>query len=101
MPTTRKQKIARKSRVLEILSDIENFDIMLGENHFITREREMKAGTVIKLEDLIVSLVTILGMMTRVCTRTVEILVQGLMPITAKTQSVPFLLQRLIDCRAN
>ena len=40
MPTTRKQKKARKSRGLEMLSDIENIDIMLGENHFNTRERE-------------------------------------------------------------
>ena len=40
MPTTRKQKKARKSRGLEMLSDIENLDIMLGENHFNTRERE-------------------------------------------------------------
>ena len=40
MPTTRKQKKARKSRGLEMLSDIGNLDIMLGENHFSTRERE-------------------------------------------------------------
>ena len=40
MPTTRKQKRARKSRGLEMLSDIENIDIMLGENHFNARERE-------------------------------------------------------------
>ena len=40
MPTTRKQKKARKSRGLEMLSDIENIDIMLGENHFSARERE-------------------------------------------------------------
>ena len=40
MPTTRKQKKARKSRGLEMLSDIENLDIMLRKNHFITRERE-------------------------------------------------------------
>ena len=33
MPTTRKQKKARKSRGLELLSDIENLDIMLGERH--------------------------------------------------------------------
>ena len=37
MPTTRKQKKAKKSRGLEMLSDIKNLDIMLGEN---TRERE-------------------------------------------------------------
>ena len=37
MPTTRKQKKARKSRGLEIFSDIENLDIMLGERHY---ERE-------------------------------------------------------------
>ena len=40
MPTTRKQKKARKSRGLEMLSDIENLGIMLGGNHFDTRERE-------------------------------------------------------------
>ena len=40
MPTTRKQKMARKSRGLEMLSDIVNLDIMLGENHFNSRERE-------------------------------------------------------------
>ena len=40
MPTTRKQKKARKSRGLEMLSEIENLDIMLGENHFNTRGRE-------------------------------------------------------------
>ena len=40
MPTTRKQKKGRKSRGLEMLSDTENLDIMLGENHFGTRERE-------------------------------------------------------------
>ena len=40
MPTTRKQKKARKSKGLEMLSDIENLDIMLGENHFGARERE-------------------------------------------------------------
>ena len=40
MPTTRKQKKARKSRGLEIVSDIENLDIMLGENHFNETERD-------------------------------------------------------------
>ena len=34
------QKKARKSRGLEMLSDINNLDIMLGENHFGARERE-------------------------------------------------------------
>ena len=33
MPTTRKQKKTRKSRGLEILSDIENLDIKLAERH--------------------------------------------------------------------
>ena len=40
MPTTRKQKKARKSRGIEMLSDIENLDIMLGENHYDRNERE-------------------------------------------------------------
>ena len=39
MHTTRKQKKARKSRGLEILSDIENLDIMLGERHSEKEER--------------------------------------------------------------
>ena len=40
MPTTRKQKKGRKSRGLEMLSDIEKLDILLGEKQFGTRERE-------------------------------------------------------------
>ena len=40
MLTTRKQKKARKSRGQELLSDIENLDIMLGENHFDRNERD-------------------------------------------------------------
>ena len=40
MPTTRKQEKARKSGGLEMLSDIENMDIMIHENHFDTVERE-------------------------------------------------------------
>ena len=40
MPTSRKQKKARKSRGLEMLSDIENLDIMLGENHSSRVERD-------------------------------------------------------------
>ena len=39
MPTTRKQKKARRSREAEMLSDIENLDIMLGGNHFDRNER--------------------------------------------------------------
>ena len=40
MPTTRKQTKTRKSRGLEMLSDIENLDVMLGGNHFNETERE-------------------------------------------------------------
>ena len=40
MPTSRKQKKARKSRGLEMLSDIENLDVMLGGNHFNARKRD-------------------------------------------------------------
>ena len=38
MPTTRKQTKARRSRGLEMLSDVEDLDIMLGGNHFNARE---------------------------------------------------------------
>ena len=40
MPTTRKQKKTRKSRGLEVLSDIENLDVMLGSNPYNRTERE-------------------------------------------------------------
>ena len=40
MHTTRNQKEARKSRGIEMLSDMENLDIMLGENHFSRNERD-------------------------------------------------------------
>ena len=40
MPTTRKQKKTRKSRGVEIISDIENVDMMLRENHFSRNERD-------------------------------------------------------------
>ena len=56
MPTTRKQKKARKSRGLEILSDIENLDIMLGENHFDGTERdESLEGTSIRRQESVTS----------------------------------------------
>ena len=41
MPTTRKQKKARKSRGAKELSDIENLDIMLGENNPEDDESEL------------------------------------------------------------
>ena len=54
MPTTRKQKNARKSRGLEILSDIENLDIMLGENHFNDTRRDGSLdGTSIRRQESI------------------------------------------------
>ena len=40
MPTTRKQKKARKSRGLEILSDIKKSWHYVGENHFNGAERD-------------------------------------------------------------
>ena len=42
MPTTRKQKKTWESRGLELLSDIENLDIMLGERH---SERDESANS--------------------------------------------------------
>ena len=42
MPTTRKQKKARKSRGLKLLSDIGNLGIMLGERH---SERDESANS--------------------------------------------------------
>ena len=56
MPTTRKQKKARKSRGLEILSDIEILDIMLGENHFNGTEGDDSLnGTSIRRQESITS----------------------------------------------
>ena len=41
MPTTRKQKKARKSRGAEVLSDIENLDTMLGGSNLEREESEI------------------------------------------------------------
>ena len=41
MPTTRKQQSrARKSREADMLSDIENMDVLLDTNHFEREESE-------------------------------------------------------------
>ena len=57
MPTTRTQKKARKSRGLEILSDIENLDFMLGENHFNETERdESLDSTSVRRRDSVMSI---------------------------------------------
>ena len=45
MPSTRKQEKARKSRVTEMLSDIENLDIMLRGNH-LEREGSEFSGSI-------------------------------------------------------
>ena len=66
MPTTRKEKKAGKSRGLEMLSDIENLDIMLGENHFDTVEREESLNSLL-LEGLNVPIAIILKMMMKTC----------------------------------
>ena len=56
MPTARKQK-ARKSRGLEILSDIDNLDIMLGENHFNETERyESSNSASVRGHDSVISI---------------------------------------------
>ena len=41
MPTTRKQKNARKCKEVEMLSDIEILEVMLGEKHPERDEREI------------------------------------------------------------
>ena len=46
MPTTRKQKKARKSRGLEILSDIKNLELLLGERHYSAREESVNSNSV-------------------------------------------------------
>ena len=43
MPSTRRQKTkARKSREADLLSDIENMDVMLGSPHFGDLEGEIR-----------------------------------------------------------
>ena len=41
MPTSRKQKKARKCKEVEMLSDIEILEVMLGEKHSERDEREI------------------------------------------------------------
>ena len=54
MPTTRKQKKTRKSRGLEVLSDIENLDIMLGGDRYngTERERSLESNSVRRRESI-------------------------------------------------
>ena len=68
MPTTRKQKKARKSRGLEILSYIENLDIILGKDCL----REMKVQIVTQSEGRNLPLVTSLEKMKKPCTRIMQ-----------------------------
>ena len=49
MPTTRKQKKARKSRGLEMLSDIENLNVMFGGNHFSDVDREENLNSILAI----------------------------------------------------
>ena len=45
MPSTRRQKTkARKSRDADLLSDIENMDVMLGSPHFGDLEGDIRGG---------------------------------------------------------
>ena len=100
MPTTRKQKRARNSRGLEMLSDIEKLDIMLGGNHFETVEREERLNSNL-LEGQKVPKVKILKMMMRTCIRTQELSTQVLTPISTEIQQLSTLVLRLIDCQVN
>ena len=51
MPTTRKQKKARKSRGLEMFSDLENLDIMLGSRQS-EREESVNSNHARRLESV-------------------------------------------------
>ena len=64
MSTTRKQKKARKSGGLEILSDIENLDIRLSGRH---SERQRRASIVFQVEGMRVPTVMRLETMMRTC----------------------------------
>ena len=87
MPTTRKQKKARKSRGFEVLSDIENLDIMLGENHF-KRLKGRRALIALLLEDMRVLQATILRMKAKTHIPVTGMLTPGQMPIMAKIQPI-------------
>ena len=97
MSTTRKQIKARKSRGAEMLSDIENLDIMLGGNHLERegieyRDSNRKPGchsyNTQKTTGKIVTL--ILGKMDEVT-----------VPVKATTQLAQTLVLSLIDYQAS
>ena len=64
MPTTRKQKKARKSRGPELLSDIETLDVVLGERH---SERDISADSYSARRPEII-IATCLEMKMKICT---------------------------------
>ena len=100
MPTTRKQKKAKKSRGLEILSDIENLDVMLGENHFngMDREESLDSNLARKPES---ATSNNFGKGDENLYLNRRDISSGIMPITARIQSMLILMLRLIVCRVN
>ena len=93
MPTTRKQKKARKSRGAEMLSDIVNLDIMLRGNHL---EREREVSLAIQLGDLIVQI-----SMHQKIMRTVILILGKIDQVTLPIMAITQLVQTLVQTRAS
>ena len=100
MPTTRKQKKTRKSRGLEILSDIENLDIMLGGDQSNETERERSVDNILREGEAVLQAIT-WRMKVKVHVQITEIMILGLVPITVETQPMRVPKLKLTNCRVS
>ena len=83
-----------------MLSDIENLDIMLGENHF-SRMREMRALIVIRLGDQEASQEMNLKTMVNITTWKQVVPTPVLVPIMAKIQQETIQVPRSTGCQVS
>ena len=100
MPTTRKQKKTRKSRGLEILSDIENLDIMLGGDHSNETERERSVDNILREGEAVLQAIT-WRMKVKVHVQITELIILGLVPNTVETQPMRVPKLNLTNCRVS
>ena len=100
MPTTRKQKNVRKSRGAEMLSDIENLDIMLEGNR-LEREESEYGGFNRRIEDQIALSSTFMKTMKKINTLIVGKVDRVTVPNTATSPLALTLVLSLIGYQGN
>ena len=95
MPTTRKQKSkGRKSReAIEMLSDLESMDILLGSNHFVREDNEF--GNSVRRSEVTTHELTTTPILTLILVR----MHSGNLPEMAIIHVKMILVERYIGCQ--